>query len=288
MLADGLPKSRNSIHNLDSAVSRLFCKQYALFQRSQMKIPYLVSILTGALLFLIYLFQDQYSDFMYLFSNGFPPLIAGVTVASSILALRKYWGELEDKFSKIWFGFTLGMVFWFLGELGWAIYTLLLNVEIPYPSIADAAWLAGYIPIMAAFHWYVRTFQFTISGRLYKAGAAIIGLGSLGLFAYFLSPVVADMAEAEILTVTIDIAYPALDLALFGYALLALLIFIRGRIALAWALISSAVFMDVVADMLFTYTTLQGTYYSGHPLELLFHFGYIFYALAFHAHRKEF
>jgi len=39
--------------------------------------------------------------------------------------------------------------------------------------------------------------------------------------------------------------------------------------------------------MLFTYTTLQNTYHNGHPLELLFHFGYILYALAFYAHRKE-
>jgi len=252
-----------------------------------MKTPYLASLLLGVILALIYFFQNQYSDFMYVFSNAFPPVIAGVAVASSYFALRKYWGRPGDRFSKTWLGFTLGMIFWFLGELGWAIYTLFLNVEIPYPSIADAAWLIGYIPIMAAFHWYVRNFQFTISKRLYKAGAVIIGLICLGHFAYFLAPVFAEMAETEVTTLAVDIAYPALDLTLLGYALLALLIFARGKIARAWALISGAVFMDVVADMLFTYTTLQNTYHNGHPLELLFHFGYILYALAFYAHRKE-
>jgi len=252
-----------------------------------MKTPYLASLLLGVILALIYFFQNQYPDFMYVFSSTFPPVIAGVAVASSSFALKKYWGRPGDKFSKIWLGFTLGMIFWFLGELGWAIYTLLLNVEIPYPSIADAAWLIGYVPIMAAFHWYVKTFQFTISKALYKTGAIIIGLASLGLFMYFLTPVFAEIAEAEVVTIAIDVAYPVLDLCLFGYALLALLIFVRGKIAIAWSLISAAVFMDVVADMLFTYTTLQGTYYDGHPLELLFHFGYILYALAFYAHRKE-
>ncbi len=252
-----------------------------------MKTLYLGSILLGAILALIYFFQNQYADAMYLFSNAFPPIIAGVAVASSAFALKKYWGKPEDKFSKIWLGFTLGMIFWFLGELGWAVYTLLLNVEIPYPSIADIAWLIGYVPMMAAFHWYVRTFQFTISKTLYKAGAVIIGLFCLGHFAYFLAPVFAEMAETEITTVAVDIAYPALDLVLLGYALLALLIFFRGKIAVAWSLISAAVLMNVAADMLFTYTTLQDTYYCGHPLELLFHFGYILYALAFYAHRKE-
>jgi hypothetical protein len=95
------------------------------------------------------------------------------------------------------------------------------------------------------------------------------------------------MAETEIITVAVDIAYPALDLALPGYALLALLIFFGGKITLAWSLISAGALMNVVADMLFTYTTLQGTYYRAHLLELLFHFGYMLYALAFYAHRKE-
>jgi hypothetical protein len=95
------------------------------------------------------------------------------------------------------------------------------------------------------------------------------------------------MAGNEALIIAFDIAYPALDLCLLGYALLALLIFMRGRIAFAWALISSAIFMDVLADMLFTYTTLQGTYFNGHPLELAFHFGYTLYALAFYVHTKE-
>jgi hypothetical protein len=39
--------------------------------------------------------------------------------------------------------------------------------------------------------------------------------------------------------------------------------------------------------MLWSYTTLQETYYDGHPLELLFHWGYILFALAFYTHMKE-
>ena len=252
-----------------------------------MKIPYILSMLLGLTLTLIYIFQANYPDSMYVFSNAFPPIIAGAAAVSSGFALRKYWGKPEDKFSRIWLAFTLGMIFWFLGELGWAIYTLALDVEMPYPSIADAAWLIGYIPLFAAFHGYVRNFQFTISKRLFKLGTAIIAIICFAHFLYFLTPVFADMAGKEATTIAIDIAYPALDLCLLGYALLALLIFMKGRIAFAWALISSAVFMFVLADMLFTYTTLQGSYFTGHPLELPFHFGYILCALAFYTHTKE-
>ena len=252
-----------------------------------MKTPYILSVLLGLGLALIYILQGNLPDFMYLFSNAFPPIIAGTAVVSAGLALRKYWGKPEDKFSRIWLAFTLGLIFWFLGELGWAVYTLALGVEIPYPSMADAAWLIGYIPLFAAFHGYLRNFQFTVSRKFFTIGAVVIGLACFGSFAYFVAPVFADMAGKEATTIAIDIAYPTLDLALLGYSLLALLIFMRGRIALAWALISSAVFMFVLADMLFTYATLQGTYFAGHPLELPFHFGYILYALAFYTHTKE-
>lgn len=252
-----------------------------------MKTPYVLSILLGLALTIIYIFQAKYPDFIYVFSNAFPPIIAGAAVVFASLALKRYWGRSDDKFSRIWLFFTLGMIFWFLGELGWAVYTLALNVETPYPSIADAAWIIGYIPLFAAFHGYVRNFQFTVSRKLFKAGAVLIGLICFFSFAYFVTPVFADIAGKEALTIAFDIAYPTLDLCLLGYALLALLIFMRGRIAFAWALISSAVFMFALADMLFTYTTLQGSYFNGHPLELAFHFGYISYALAFYVHTKE-
>jgi len=45
--------------------------------------------------------------------------------------------------------------------------------------------------------------------------------------------------------------------------------------------------MNVVADSSFSYTTAQGTYYAGHPLELFFHFGYLAFLLAFYLHTKE-
>ncbi|MDI6690745.1 MAG: hypothetical protein QME50_02615 [Candidatus Bathyarchaeota archaeon] len=47
------------------------------------------------------------------------------------------------------------------------------------------------------------------------------------------------------------------------------------------------IFMDVCGDILFSYTTLQESYYSGHFLELFYHFGYIFFLLAFYIHTKE-
>jgi len=252
-----------------------------------MRTVYVASIVLSIGLALIYLFQERYTDFMYFFSNAFPPFISGLAVTVSTFALRKYWGNPGDKFSKIWLGFTLGMLSWFLGEVGWAIYTLLLNIEIPYPSIADVAWLIGYVPLIAVVHLYVRSFRFAFSKAMFTVAAVAVSIGSVILFAFFVTPILANAAEEEMTTFLVDLAYPALDLTLFSLSILGLLIFAKGKLATAWLLINGAIVMNVVADMLFSYTTLEGTYYNGHFLELFFHWGYILFALAFYTHRKE-
>jgi hypothetical protein len=252
-----------------------------------MKTAYGVSLILSAVLAVIYLFQERYADFMYVFSNAYMPFLAGAAVIASAFALKKYWGTPVDKFSRIWLGFTLGMVFWFLGELGWAIYALLLNIEIPYPSIADVAWLIGYFPLLIALHLYMRTFRSVLSKKMFATAAALMGIISLAIFAFLVSPILEVAAEEEIITLTIDIVYPALDIALLYFSLLDLLIFAKGKMASAWFLISGAILMNVLGDIFFSYTTLQGTYYNGHFSELFFAWGYILFALAFYIHKKE-
>jgi len=252
-----------------------------------MRTAYLVSLVLSVCLALIYLFQDRYTEFMYFFSNAFPPFIAGAAAIVSGLALIKYWGNPGDKFFQIWAGFHFGMTLWFLGEVSWAVYTLFLNVEIPYPSIADVAWLVGYVPLIAAIELYLRAFRFAISKAMYAVAAVAVSIGSFILFTFLVSPILAVTAEKEITTLVVDIAYPALDLVLLSLSILSLLVFAKGKIALTWLLINGAILLNVAADMLFSYTTLQGTYYNGHFLELFFHWGYILFALAFYTHRKE-
>jgi len=119
---------------------------------------YGISLFSACFLALFYAFQSFYPDLMCGFSNVFPPLIAGAAFAFSILALVKYWGSFRERFSLSWLCFAVGLGLWFLGEVSWSVYTLLLSVELPYPSIADVFWLSGYIPIFIALFLYVKTF----------------------------------------------------------------------------------------------------------------------------------
>jgi len=246
---------------------------------------YKIGLVLAVVLTLIYAFQGFYPEFMVSFSNAFPPFIAGAAVISSDFAFRKYGHDLRERFSLVWLCFTFGMAFWFLGETGWAIYTLVLGVEIPYPSIADVFWLSGYFPLFLALYWYVKTFGFVLSRRTLVILMTTVFVLSVLVSAVLITPILG--AEEDSITMLVDFAYPLLDLVLFSVAVLGLAVFLKGNLGKSWLLINAGILSNVGADILFSYMTAQETYYSGHPLELLFHFGYLLFLLAFYAHAKE-
>jgi len=255
------------------------------------RIAYLTCLIIALGLTALYTFQGFYPDFMYTFTNILSPVIAAMAVLSSFFALRRYWDNIGSRLSKIWLCFTLGMLLWFLGEFGWAVYTLVLNVEIPYPSIADVFWLSGYLPLFIALLLYVQLFQPAISSKMFLGSGVIVAGVSAATFPPLIMPILANASQQDLLILGINLAYPFLDLALFLEAIIGLLVFtvtrVKSSVGVAWRFMNVAILLNVVADITFSYTNMDGTYYNGHPLELLFHFGYLLFALAFYVHARE-
>ncbi|MGC8896489.1 MAG: hypothetical protein ACP5LB_07000 [Candidatus Bathyarchaeia archaeon] len=234
---------------------------------------------------LIYAFQSYYPEFMSFFSNALSPVIAGAAVVVSGVSLQKYWRKGEERFSIIWLLFTIGLFFWFVGESVWMGYTLIWNVEVPYPSVADAFWIMGYVPFFFALYFYVKIFGSALSKKMLAAALALTIILALATSFALITPVIGS--EEDMLTLAVNFAYPLLDVALLSVSFLGLLIFMNGKLGKSWLLINLGILSDVYGDILFSYTTLQETYYSGHLLELFYHFGYIFFLLAFYIHTKE-
>ncbi len=252
---------------------------------------YFLALLCAMTLVGVYYFQSYYANLMTLFSKVFPLLCAGVAVVASGFALRIYWQNLESNLSRIWLGFFLGMIFWFIGELGWAIYTLVFDIELPYPSVADVYRLVGYGFLFFAIFIYIKLFRSVISTKVLATASIFILPTSVGIIPPLLVSVGAKASAVNPATLFIGLVYPFLDLILLAQAMLGLLVFtttgLKGRLGSVWLLINAGIIMNVFGDMLFSYTNLQNTYYNGHPLELFFHLGYLFFILSFYAHTKK-
>ena len=246
---------------------------------------YIISFLTGFCLLLIYAFESYYPNFMWVFANGFPPFLSGIVAFASIMALKRYWAGPGSKLAQPWICFAVGLGFWFLGELTWGIYSLVLNVDIPYPSLADAFWLIGYIPLLLALALYLLLMRPAISVKVFVVALAIVlALGAV-FSTFVLIPAVTE--EAETLAKLIDIAYPLLDLIMLVLSAMCFMIFAESRLETTWLLLNAGFIMFALGDSIFSYTTAQGLYYEGHSLELFFHLGDLMLALAFYIHIKS-
>ena len=239
----------------------------------------------------IYYFQSYYTNLMALLSKVFPLFSAGIAVVASSFALRIYWENLESNLSRIWLGFSLGMIFWFIGELGWATYTLIFGIELPYPSVADVYRFVGYGFLFFAIFTYIKLFRSVISTKVLATASIFMLPASVGIIPSLLLSVGAKASVVNPATLFVGLAYPFLDLILLALAMLGLLVFtttgLKGRLGPVWLLINAGIIMNVFGDMLFSYTNLQNTYYNGHPLELFFHLGYLFFILSFYVHTKK-
>ena len=239
----------------------------------------------------IYYFQSYYTNLMALLSKVFPLFSAGIAVVASSFALRIYWENLESNLSRIWLGFSLGMIFWFIGELGWATYTLIFGIELPYPSVADVYRFVGYGFLFFAIFTYIKIFRSVISTKVLATASIFMLPASVGIIPSLLLSVGAKASVVNPATLFVGLAYPFLDLILLALAMLGLLVFtttgLKGRLGPVWLLINAGIIMNVFGDMLFSYTNLQNTYYNGHPLELFFHLGYLFFILSFYVHTKK-
>ncbi|MEM2677005.1 MAG: hypothetical protein QXJ77_03765, partial [Candidatus Bathyarchaeia archaeon] len=224
-----------------------------------MRKVYGLSLLVIVGLTLLYIFQGYYPDFMYFFSNAFPPAISGAAVVVSGLSLERYWRKAKGSFPKAWLYFTAGLFFWFLGEAVWAGYTLILGVEVPYPSIGDVFWLAGYIPLFVALYLCVKIFGGALTRKTLAASLMATIVITVIVTIVLLIPLLT--VEEDLVALVADFAYPLFDLALFSVAHLGLIIFWKGKLAKSWLFINAAIAMDACADIIFSYTAARNVYY---------------------------
>lgn len=209
--------------------------------------------------------------------------VSAVCSLLGLLVVRK-WG-FRGKFGVVHLGLFLYVVLWFAADTVWAIYEVVLHVDVPYPSIADLFYLAAYLPAflgIGQFLWFFRK-GFTprklavaaLSGLLIVCSSSVVLLYPL------------TVESADILTKLFDIGYPLLDTLLIVFAVMMAIAFGSGRFANDWLWITLALILQGAADIAFSYGTLTGWYYSGHPIELFYLYGYLALGLGFAHQRKS-
>ena len=188
-------------------------------------------------------------------------MYCGVLFGAGVLCLIRAWIGPHER--RVWATVGVGLTLWSFGDIWWIVFFAEAS-DVPYPSVADAFWLASYPP-MAYGLW--RLISQRVGWRALGAAAWLDGLiaalAGCALFAAtLLAGPLAAAAQGEPMTFATNLAYPIGDLILLGFALAALSA-TGWRPGRAIGLIAAGLLLRAFADFVYLDQVTRGTYDGG-------------------------
>jgi diguanylate cyclase (GGDEF)-like protein/PAS domain S-box-containing protein len=175
-----------------------------------------------------------------------------------------------------WYLIAAGLALFVAGDVLSHNYTALFGGTLPYPSVADAVYLAGFCPMAAGLLLLIRQRN---PGRdwvgLVDAMIVTIGLALLS-WVFLISPYASD-ATLHLGTKLVSMAYPLGDILLLGVAVR--MVVGGGQRDSAYRMMVSAIAAVLVTDSIYAWIQLHGSYKPGDPLDV----GWILYYVLFGA-----
>src|SRR5712691_7117873 len=144
----------------------------------------------------------------------------------------------------------------------WYLYPVGLGKTLPYPSVADGVYLAGYLLELAGLVALIRA-RAGRSDRTAVLDTALITIAAGVLSFVFLMEPYVQLPALSLVARLVSIAYPAVDILLL--AVLVRLTFAGSRPTAQWFLMAYLV-GELFSDTTYAITSLRGTFYYGHPL----------------------
>jgi len=199
------------------------------------------------------------------------------------------WGGLKSYLGKAVGFVSAGTLFWAIGMLIWCYYIFIAKVEIPYPSFADAAfilswplWTIGVLHLSKATG--VKFALREISGKIL---IVVVPLVAIALAYYLLVPVarggVIDFDPTQTWKLFFDLFYPIGSAVIFTLTLTFFTLssgFLGGKYRLPIVILMLAFLVNFFADITFSYTTTNETYFNGYYPDMLFATGMFLFSLS--------
>lgn len=218
-------------------------------------------------------------------------LLFVIPFIGAIVGLRnaRLWGGLKSSLGKAVGFVSAGVLAWSAGMLAWCYYIFILQVEIPYPSLADALFILSWPLWTIGVFWLSKAtgVRFALKETRGKVLLVCVPLVALAL-AYYLLVVVARGGVLEFDTLNLpklffDLFYPIgsaviLALTLTFYSLSSA--FLGGRYRTPITLLVLAFLGNFCADIMFSYTTTNETYFNGAFPDMLFATGMYLFGLS--------
>lgn len=200
------------------------------------------------------------------------PLVAGLGCAA---AIRSY--SPGDRERTVWTVGALAALAWTVGRVVFAGYQWIGGTTLPYPSVADAFFVAFYVLIAAALAMEIRLVLPMVERpvRLVLLALALVGW-AVG-FVYILEPIM--LSRATPMQKILAVFYPTVAVFLIPAGLIPAVGFRGGMSAYPWLAVAAAALCLAAASLGYAFLTWYDLYSDVHSVNALWVAGFIFLAL---------
>ncbi|MBS7658479.1 MAG: hypothetical protein QXL69_03915 [Candidatus Bathyarchaeia archaeon] len=187
-----------------------------------------------------------------LFTDYAVPVSAFLPVITGFSLIKKY-NSFNSLFGKCFSFLTTGLTLWFLGEVLWPIYTRILNIEMPSPSLMDFLWMSGYIFIGVGVYWIFTIFK----PKLILKRTTLLLIVFLTLIAVltiiYLTPII--YKGSLVLEQFIYGYYLVMDISILSFLTIVHRVFKGGEISKPWLILIAGLTVTFLADIFFNLAT---------------------------------
>ena len=207
--------------------------------------------------------------------------ILPASMASIAMFIAVKLRKQKNPHAKAFAIFALGSIFWFIAEQIWQLYDHVWQGD-PFPSEADIFYIASYPCHIAFLLIYLKPTLKSINRNVWFFAIAL----SFSLLIPSILAAYDDMQGEDVFATSIALAYPILSSVQLVPAIVGVMYLVKKSANLFWLLILIGFIINNIADTYFLFAELDGTYYDGHPVDLIFVYGFIFFIFAFY-HRSK-
>lgn len=180
---------------------------------------------------------------------------SGAAILASGITTITYYFRKRGRGGYFWS--SIGLTFWFAAEVIWVYNRQIVGNDLPYPSVADAAWIIGYGFFALHLYRIMRNL-----GKSYPIEKSLVVLVSFAVslsLAYILNLTfgVADILgfRDDTLSPIVSLSYPLLDGILLVPSIVILWSLRKGDpTAFNWMLLSLAFILLTIGDVGFGYS----------------------------------
>lgn len=189
------------------------------------------------------------------FGNVLASVTAAIATGLSIMVV--YRQKLSGIFGRAYAGLAAGLGLFLVAEILRMYYSIGLGIEAPFPSVADAFWLAAYAPF--GYGLFKLSSLYSKRGESSKKTLVIMGILVAAFSSHYITQLIAvsDLTAPDAgIVLTISIAYPILDAILIIPALLAIMSGAgRGYLtSVPWIFVAWVLF--AIADSIFGFSSV--------------------------------